>query len=103
MQIENYREQNLSVKYLALFDIYLPYWGMTLHNWKLWKGKHGFYATGPSYCVETPNSMGVSEKKFHSYITFSKEKGSEFQKSLLGALKPYLDEISAKGSQSTFA
>ena len=90
MQIENYREQNPATKYVALFDIYLPYWQMTLHNWKLWKGKHGYYTTGPSYCIENPTVEGTMEKKFHPYISFSKEKQKEFQNGLLAALEPHI-------------
>jgi hypothetical protein len=98
MQIENYREQNESVKYLALFDIYLPYWHMTLHNWKLWKGKRGYYATGPSYCVEKKLQHGP-EREFHPYISFSKEKGKEFQESILKALEPHIGhQMSSRGS-----
>ena len=87
MEIINYQDGLTGTNVLATFDIYFgPEWGMTLHKWKLLKGKNGPFIAGPSYS-ETDL---VGQKRYFPYIEFSKEKKAAFDAKVMGLLKGFV-------------
>lgn len=91
--IENYREQNPSEKYIAIFDIAWPHpFGMTFRNWKLFRNQKGEWISGPAFSTEDAEG----NKVWSAYIEFSKEKHKDFQKTVLEALKPYIGNHATK-------
>ena len=87
MEILNYQDE-IGGNTLGIFDVYIPAIGLTLHRFKvIARKKGGWFVSIPSYCVDKSG-----EKKFFQYMTFSKERESDFMKAVTELLKPYVTE-----------
>jgi hypothetical protein len=95
MEIENYREQPAGGSVVAIFDIAWPaQFGLTFRNWKLIRSKKGnLFITGPSYSEVQHNG----DKKWLPFIDFNKEKKESFEKKVLEALGPFLEQSLPEG------
>lgn len=84
MEILNYSDGLPGTNLIATFDIYFgPQWGMTFKRWRLLRGKHGPFISGPSYSEDSE----TGKKIYHPYIEFSKEKKAEFDAKVLSLIR----------------
>ena len=86
MEIQNYREQPIGGKIVALFDIYMPNVDITLRNWKLIRGKSDKpFPVSPSFCEDVDG-----QKKWTSLVEVGARRRDEFYASLKAALEPFI-------------
>ncbi len=84
MEILNYKDVpgNPSIK--GEFDLYMPTSNMTFHKLKVIETKKGATFIGmPTWCEKLDDGT----KKYHPYISFSKQKSESFQKAVIDKLK----------------
>jgi len=97
MEILNFRDAPIGSYHLATFDVYFGHsWGMTLGPFKLYRNQKGHF-----YFKPPVSKKGEFEGKplFEDFIRFDKdsEKGKDFSTSVMNMLKPFIEQIKAKG------
>ena len=86
MKILNFQDVIGNPSVVCEFDVYLDA-GITFHRCKLICTKKGAkYVSLPNYCIKSDDGT----KKFYPYISFSENKGKEFQTKVMQELEPFL-------------
>lgn len=94
MQIIDYQPTLPGQYHKAEFSIYFPAWGMTFRRWKLVMSRQGnYFVTSPAFSTEQDDG----KRQWHSYIEFSSEKKKDFDRKILEALKPFLENKPQQG------
>jgi hypothetical protein len=89
MKIENYAEANPADKYVAEFSVYLPAIGITIHKFRVLRGKKGgFYFVYPSY--GKPTVHPEEKRQYFPYFEFTSERKKEFDAKVNELLKEFV-------------
>jgi len=89
MEIIDYSEQPPGKSTIAIFGVYLPALCMRIHKFRLIRLKNGKLLLGfPSF--RTNSTTPTGNAIYAPYFEFSTEKGQEFERKVMEALKPFL-------------